>query len=83
MKLLVIGAGMMGTSAAYDMARCLRVEEVTLADADKKRAEQSARRVRQITGQNVKAAGINASDHRQVVGLMKRHDGTLSAVPYF
>lgn len=83
MKLLVIGAGMMGTSAAYDMARCLRVEEVTLADADKKRAEQSAKRVSNLTGQKVKAVGINAADHRQVVGLMKRHHGTLSAVPYF
>ena len=38
MKLLVLGAGMMGSSAAYDMARCGRVEEVTLADADKKLA---------------------------------------------
>ena len=40
MKLLVIGAGMMGSSAAYDMARCARVDSVTLADADTKRAKE-------------------------------------------
>ena len=44
MKLLVIGAGMMGSAAAYDMARQSDVEQVTLADSDKKRAKQTAER---------------------------------------
>src|SRR3569833_1002343 len=83
MKLLVLGAGMMGSSAAYDMARCARVEEVTLADADKKHAESAAKRVSKSAGKKVRAVGINASDRRQVTGLMKKHDGALSAVPYF
>jgi hypothetical protein len=34
MKLLVIGSGMMGSAAAFDMARQEDVEQVTLADAD-------------------------------------------------
>jgi lysine 6-dehydrogenase len=83
MKLLVLGAGMMGSSAAYDMARCARVEVVTLADADKKLAEAAAKRVSKLAGKKVHAIGINAADRRQVVGLMKKHDGALSAVPYF
>jgi lysine 6-dehydrogenase len=83
MKLLVLGAGMMGSSAAYDMARCARVEEVTLADADKKLAEAAAKRVGKLAGKKIHAVGINASDRRQVMGLMKKHDGALSAVPYF
>jgi lysine 6-dehydrogenase len=83
MKLLVLGAGMMGSSAAYDMARCARVEEVTLADADKKLAEAAAKRVSKLSGKKVHAVGINASDRRQVIGLMKKNDGALSAVPYF
>jgi lysine 6-dehydrogenase len=83
MKLLVLGAGMMGSSAAYDMARCARVEEVTLADADKKLAEAAAKRVSKLSGKKVRAVGINASDRRQVIGLMKKNDGALSAVPYF
>ena len=34
MRLLVIGAGMMGSAAAYDMARSALVESVTLADLE-------------------------------------------------
>jgi saccharopine dehydrogenase-like NADP-dependent oxidoreductase len=34
MKLLVIGSGMMGSAAVYDMARTPQVESVTLADTD-------------------------------------------------
>jgi lysine 6-dehydrogenase len=83
MKLLVLGAGMMGSSAAYDMARCARVEEVTLADADKKLAEAAAKRVSKLSGKKVRAVGVNASDRRQAIGLMKKNDGALSAVPYF
>jgi lysine 6-dehydrogenase len=83
MKLLVLGAGMMGSSAAYDMARCARVEEVTLADADKKLAEAAAKRVSKLSGKKVHAVGVNAADRRQVIGLLKKHDGALSAVPYF
>ena len=38
MKLLVIGSGMMGSAAAYDMARQDAVDSVTLADNDRQRA---------------------------------------------
>ena len=38
MKLLVIGSGMMGSAAAYDMARRPQVQSVTLADNDGARA---------------------------------------------
>ncbi|PYX99527.1 MAG: saccharopine dehydrogenase, partial [Acidobacteria bacterium] len=43
MKLLVIGAGMMGSAAAFDMARSSGVESVTLADCDIARAQDAAR----------------------------------------
>jgi 3-hydroxyacyl-CoA dehydrogenase len=42
MKLLVIGAGMMGSAAAYDMANTAGVTSVTLADSDYKRKPPSA-----------------------------------------
>jgi lysine 6-dehydrogenase len=84
MKLLVIGAGMMGSSAAYDMARCARVDAVTLADTDTKRAKDAANRInKMIPGKKVKATGIDASSRRDAVKTMRGHDGTLSAVPYF
>jgi len=84
MKLLVIGSGMMGSAAAYDMACQSQVDAVTLADSDLKRARDVAARVNQLTGdKKVRAVGVNAAKEKDAARLMKGHDGTLSAVPYF
>jgi len=84
MKLLVIGSGMMGSAAAYDMARQEQVESVTLADADFKRAKDVAARVNRITGsKKVRAVALDASDQKAATRLMRGHNGALSAVPYF
>jgi len=84
MRLLVIGAGMMGSSAAYDMARSPQVESVTLADGDAERAENATKRINKLArGKKVKAAKIDAAKQGAVTRLMKAHDGALSAVPYF
>ena len=50
MKLLVIGAGMMGSAAAFDMARSHGVEFVTLADADTERAQEAAKFIAKAHG---------------------------------
>src|SRR5208337_2787605 len=84
MKLLVIGSGMMGSAAAYDMARQDHVDSVTLADNDLKRAKDVALRVNHITaGKKVRAVALDASREKDAARLMKGHDGALSAVPYF
>src|SRR5215467_3993333 len=84
MKLLVIGSGMMGSAAAFDMARTPQVKSVTLADSDAKRAREVAARVNRITGdKKVRAVALDASDEKAAARLMKGHDGALSAVPYF
>ncbi|MBZ5599775.1 MAG: saccharopine dehydrogenase NADP-binding domain-containing protein [Acidobacteriia bacterium] len=84
MKLLVIGSGMMGSAAAYDMARQEAVEAVTLADSDLRRAREVAARVNKITGEKkVRAVALNASSEKAASRLMRGHDGCLSAVPYF
>ena len=84
MKLLVLGSGMMGSAAAYDMASQSHVDSVTLADSDLKRAREVAARVNHITGaKKVRAVGVDASKERDAARLMKGHDGALSAVPYF
>lgn len=88
MKLLVIGAGMMGASAAYDMARCARVESVTVADADLAVARRAAERINKLThvrgaSAKVRAVRIDASNKKAVTQLMSKHDGALSCVPYF
>ena len=84
MKLLVIGSGMMGSAAAYDMARQEHVGAVTLADSDVKRAKDVAARVNRITeSRKVRAVALDASKPKAAARLMKGHDGALSAVPYF
>jgi len=84
MKLLVIGAGMMGSAAAYDMARHAGVESVTLADSDHKRAKQAAKRLNKLTkGEKITAAKVDASSERSAYKLMREHAACLSAVPYF
>ena len=84
MKLLVIGAGMMGSAAAYDMASQNAVESVTLADSDKKRAKQASERVNKLTGdEKVRPVELDASRQKDVRKLMSGHAATLSCVPYF
>jgi lysine 6-dehydrogenase len=83
-RLLVIGAGMMGSAAACDMARQIEVDSVTLADSDLKRARAVASRINRITGEKkVRAAGVDASREKAAAKLMRGHDAALSAVPYF
>jgi lysine 6-dehydrogenase len=84
MKLLVLGAGMMGSAAAYDMARSPLVRSVTLADQDMDRVERSVRRINKLVGEKkVIGTRADASKVLEVVRLMREHNGMLSAVPYF
>lgn len=84
MKLLVIGAGMMGSAAAYDMARSPAVESVTLADLDKSRVRTAVHHINKLLGtKKVVAAKVDASRPTDAAKLMRGHTGVLSAVPYF
>jgi len=84
MKLLVIGSGMMGSAAAYDMARNAGVNAVTLADSDLKRAREVAARVNRMTrSKKVRPVELDAADQKAAARLMRGHEAALSAVPYF
>jgi len=84
MKLLVIGAGQMGSAAAYDMAKSPEVKSVTLADADYRRAKDAAARVNELVrGKKVAADEIDAASEKAAKKLMRDHHAALSAVPYF
>jgi len=84
MRLLVIGAGMMGTAAAYDMVRSPAVEAVTLADSDMRRAKHAAGLVSRLAhSRKVTPVRLNASRESDAIKLIRGHDAALSAVPYF
>jgi lysine 6-dehydrogenase len=92
MRLLVIGAGMMGTAAAYDMARSPAVQSISLADNDPRRAKEGVRRIESllqlhhkadVVKNKVRAVELDASDEKDATRLMRGHNAALSAVPYF
>ena len=84
MKLLVVGAGLMGSAAAYDMARSQQVEAVTLDDSDVKRAKLQATRLNKLAGgKKIRPAKVDVSNPSAAAKLMRGHDAVLSAVPYF
>ena len=84
MRILVIGAGMMGWAAAFDMARSERVQAVTLADKDDVRLTEAVERVNRLVGKKkVIGATLDAADSDAALKLMQAHEGVLSAVPYF
>ena len=76
----------MGSAAAFDMARSREVEFVTLADADLETAQEAAKFIAKTCGKKaapVRPVAIDAADENAASALMRDHDGTLSAVPYF
>jgi lysine 6-dehydrogenase len=75
---------MMGSAAAYDMARNPQVSHVTIADKDLNAAREVAARINQRTGtEKVRSVRLDASNTRAAAKLMRSHDAALSAVPYF
>ena len=76
----------MGSAAAFDMARSREVEFVTLVDVDLEKAQEAAKFIAKIHGKKgapVRPVAIDAADENAAGALMRDHDGTLSAVPYF
>ncbi len=81
MKILVLGAGRMGHGAVYDLVHnSPKVESVTVADFDFKKAEQIAEAV---GTDKVTAHHIDVSNYADVVELMKNHDSAISCVNYW
>ncbi|MBZ5536622.1 MAG: saccharopine dehydrogenase NADP-binding domain-containing protein [Acidobacteriia bacterium] len=79
MKILVLGAGMMGTAAAWDLARSQGVERVGIADAD---GAVLARAVKRIGKSKVRTHRLDITHWPKVTALMHRYDAAIGAVSY-
>ncbi|HEY5616194.1 MAG TPA: saccharopine dehydrogenase C-terminal domain-containing protein, partial [Bacteroidota bacterium] len=79
MKILVIGAGQMGTALAYDLARSQGVESVTLADVDASRAHSVAA---QINAKKIRHARLDVEYFDDVISLMSGHDCAIGATTF-
>jgi lysine 6-dehydrogenase len=78
MKALVIGAGMMGSALAYDLAGSRGVGEVILADIDAERALHVAANI----GPAVRPERADVTDRAGIVSLMREADVAIGATTY-
>ncbi len=80
----VLGAGMQGTAAAYDIAKFAEPECLLLADANLEQATKSADRVNRLLGRDAcRPIQVNALDPGSLAAFLKPVDVLLSCVPYW
>ena len=83
-RYVILGAGMQGTAAAYDLAKFGDPQEVILADHSIDHAQAAASRVNGLTGSNrCVAKQVNALDSSELSALITDTDVLLSCVPYW
>jgi lysine 6-dehydrogenase len=78
MKVLVIGSGLMGRGAAFDLARDESVEHVIVADIDSSAATGLARDM----GSKFSAEKLDARNRDELVQVFSKVDSVVSAVSY-
>jgi lysine 6-dehydrogenase len=78
MRYIVIGAGMMGSAAAYDLAHNNPDAEVVLADINLERATQAANAI----GPNVRPLRLDVDSRKDVLQALAGCNAAISAVSY-
>lgn len=87
---IVLGAGLQGVAAAYDIARFGHAQRVTVADASLPLARAAVEKIKALVGADLRRNGTTLAarrvDGRRATDLAKAidgHCGVLSALPYF
>lgn len=80
MKMLVLGAGLQGCAAAYNLLQHEAVVQVTLADLHPNRLPAF---LQPYLGKRLRTVPLDASDPAAVSALMNGHDAALCALPYY
>lgn len=80
----ILGAGMQGTAAAYDLAKFADPEKIKLGDLSFDQAKHSASRVNDLIGSAIcEPAQVNALDPTNLSKFLEDVDVLLSCVPYW
>ncbi len=79
MKIAVIGAGLMGRAAVYDLARAEGVTLVGVYDIDKKLAAQVAK---EYGNKKTKSAALDAGNVNAAFKVLDGYDAAISCVTY-
>lgn len=87
MNVLVLGSGLMGYAAAFDLARSPGVTRVTLADKEVDAVQRAAQRIQATLGARATATletrALEVPGSPELPTLLAHHDAVISAVPYF
>jgi lysine 6-dehydrogenase len=79
----ILGAGMQGTCAAFDLAKFAAPEVIFLADASLAQAQKSADRVNRLVGSDVcRPLQLDVLDKAGLTKLLSDAEVALSCVPY-
>lgn len=80
----ILGSGMQGTAAAYDLAQFADPAAVLMGDADIESATRAADRVNKLVGRQVcEPVKVDALDRASLRAFLDRADIVLSCVPYW
>jgi lysine 6-dehydrogenase len=80
----ILGSGMQGTAAAYDLARHADPEAIVMGDMSLEQAQQSAQRVNRLVGREIcRAARVDALNAHDLALFLEPIDVLLSCVPYW
>ncbi|WP_338753716.1 saccharopine dehydrogenase family protein [Bacillus sp. FJAT-52991] len=79
MRVLVLGAGLMGKEVARDLVKSERVSKVTLADMDMEKAKKICKG---LQSSKLEVAFVNATKEEQLIHIMGRHDIVVNALLY-
>lgn len=80
---VVVGSGMQGTAAAYDLARYGDANRIVLTDIDPVRAKGRAERVNRLVGHPIcEGIALDATNVDTVAEVVRGSDVVLSCVPY-
>lgn len=80
----VLGSGMQGTAAAYDLAKFADPETILVGDVSMEQAEACAKRVNELVGKDVcEPRQVDATDQAQLRAMLEPADVVLSCLPYY
>src|SRR4030042_4979731 len=79
MRVIVLGAGMMGKAIAYDLHKHSKLENIAISDKDKKTLQSAEK---SLNLKDIDYHKIDAEKTEQVKQLLKNYDVAISALPY-
>ncbi len=80
----ILGAGMQGTAAAFDLAKFGHPKEIRMGDVSLDQATKSAERVNLLVGQGICVPHqVDALDDKALAKFLEPADVLLSCVPYW